>query len=67
MLIVDTFTSSYEGDGMSKRNVLRLAERNGLELMIGTTLGFQVLYFDRFGPCGTRYNLSDALLVTLVP
>ncbi|MEZ5975419.1 MAG: hypothetical protein R3E96_11430 [Planctomycetota bacterium] len=52
---------------MSKRNVLRLAERNGLELMIGTTWASGCSTSTASGPCGTRYNLSDALLVTLVP
>ncbi|HRV81254.1 MAG TPA: FG-GAP repeat protein, partial [Planctomycetota bacterium] len=51
----------------TSRSLLRLGSRLGLDLLAGTTWSVQAIYYDSHGPCGTRYNATNALMLTLVP
>ena len=66
LLGLDYQKADKNGSAYTTRSLLRMAERSGLELMVGSTWGFQAVYYDKKGPCGTGYNTTNGLLVTLV-
>ncbi len=67
VLMVDSLRSSRAGVAISRRKILTYADRKGLAVLAGSSWTFQAAYYDRHGPCGTRYNYTNALYVTLVP
>jgi hypothetical protein len=48
-------------------SVIHPLATSGAPLTPGTVVGFQCFYRDPLGPCGTRANLTNALVVVLAP
>ncbi len=67
LLALEVQNGDKKGTAYTERSLFRLAERAGLELMAGSTWSFQAVYYDKKGPCGTRYNTTNALMVTVLP
>ncbi|MDF1838452.1 MAG: hypothetical protein P1V35_11320, partial [Planctomycetota bacterium] len=67
VLVVESLRASRAGIGITKNKLLNYASRKGLGTLSGSSWTFQAIYYDSQGPCGTRYNFTDALFVTLVP
>ena len=56
-----------QGMAYTRKSLLRLMDQAGLPVLAGSSWAFQATYYDRNGPCGRRYNTTDALLITLIP
>lgn len=67
VLMVESMRANRAGFAVTRRKLLSYASRKGLAVLAGSSWTFQAAYYDRRGPCGTRYNYSNALYVTLVP
>ena len=64
---LETRRANRRGEVATRRSLLRLMDQAGLHVLAGSSWSFQAVYHDRGGPCGYRYNATNALLVTLVP
>ncbi len=67
VLVVESLRASRAGVAVTRGKILNYADRKGLAVMAGSSWSFQAAYYDRHGPCRTRYNFTNALFVTLVP
>ncbi|MCP5022618.1 MAG: hypothetical protein GY930_12695 [bacterium] len=67
VLVVESMRANGVGFAATRRRIFRYASRKGLTVLTGSSWAFQAMYYDRRGPCGTQYNFSNALCVTLVP
>ncbi len=67
VLVVENMRANGVGFAATRRRIFSYAKRKGLAVLAGSSWTFQAAYYDRRGPCGTRYNFSNALYVTLVP
>ena len=65
VLMLESRRASRAGVVMTRNKIMNYASRKGLEALAGTSWTFQAVYYDRSGPCGTRYNFTNALYATL--
>ncbi len=66
LLALEYQKADKSGNAYTSGSLIHLAERSGLELLVGSTWGFQAVYYDKKGPCETGYNTTNGLLVTLM-
>lgn len=67
VIVVESRRASRAGIAVTRNKLLSSANRKGLAILAGSSWTFQAAYYDDQGPCGTQYNHSNALFVTLVP